>query len=140
MAHKIENLAVVALHGDRITDASVQCLGATLLRGAGGIRLQAEFLDAGVRLDAVEILLVAGAFGYHLRPDSLAGGGLLPASLAAKVEAVGNTCKAGAVTLLTNDGTRRELEAVAARVHSIELANDAAFGRRFVEQMAFGDA
>jgi hypothetical protein len=25
-------------------------------------------------------------------------------------------------------------------VRSIELANDAAFGRRFVEQMAFGDA
>jgi uncharacterized 2Fe-2S/4Fe-4S cluster protein (DUF4445 family) len=53
---------------------------------------------------------------------------------------VGNTCKAGAVTLLTNDGARRELGAVAARVRSIELANDVAFGRRFVEQMAFGDA
>jgi len=79
-------------------------------------------------------------FGYHLRPDSLAGSGLLPAPLAAKVEAVGNTCKAGAVTLLSNAGTRRELQAVAGRVRSIELANDAAFGRRFVEQMAFGDA
>jgi hypothetical protein len=32
------------------------------------------------------------------------------------------------------------LKAVTARVRSIELANDAAFGRRFVEQMAFGDA
>jgi uncharacterized 2Fe-2S/4Fe-4S cluster protein (DUF4445 family) len=93
-----------------------------------------------VRTQDVERVLVAGSFGYHLRPDSLAGSGLLPAPLAAKVEAVGNTCKAGAVTLLTNDDTRRELQAVAARVRSIELANDGAFGRRFVEQMAFGDA
>jgi uncharacterized 2Fe-2S/4Fe-4S cluster protein (DUF4445 family) len=96
--------------------------------------------EAKVRTEDVERVLVAGSFGYHLRPASLAGSGLLPAPLAAKVEAVGNTCKTGAVTLLTNDSTRRELETMAARVRSIELANDVAFGRRFVEQMAFGDA
>ena len=102
--------------------------------------LDALLAGAKVRRQDVERVLVAGSFGYHLRPDSLAGSGLLPAKLAAKVEAVGNTCKAGAVTLLSNAGTRRELESVAARVRSIELANDAAFARRFVEQMAFGDA
>ena len=102
--------------------------------------LESLLAQANVRTEDVERVLVAGSFGYHLRPDSLAGSGLLPAPLAAKVEAVGNTCKAGAVTLLTNDGARRELGAVAARVRSIELANDVAFGRRFVEQMAFGDA
>ena len=102
--------------------------------------LCALLAGAKVRRQDVQRVLVAGSFGYHLRPDSLAGSGLLPGSLAAKVEAVGNTCKAGAVTLLTNDGTRRELKAVTARVRSIELANDAAFARRFVEQMAFGDA
>ena len=62
-AHKIENLAVVTLHGDSIPDAGVEWLGAAWLGAAGGVRLQAEFLDAGVRLDAIEILLVAGAFG-----------------------------------------------------------------------------
>jgi len=102
--------------------------------------LDALLAGAKVRRQDVERVLVAGSFGYHLRPDSLAGSGLLPAELAAKVEAVGNTCKAGALTLLSNADTRRELESVAARVRSIELANDGAFGRRFVEQMAFGDA
>ena len=102
--------------------------------------LDALLAEAKVRREDVERVLVAGSFGYHLRPDSLAGSGLLPPELAAKVEAAGNTCKAGAVTLLTDDGTRRELQAVAGRVRSIELANDVAFGRRFVEQMAFGDA
>jgi uncharacterized 2Fe-2S/4Fe-4S cluster protein (DUF4445 family) len=102
--------------------------------------LDALLAGAKVRRQDVERVLVAGSFGYHLRPDSLAGSGLLPAELAANVEAVGNTCKAGAVTLLSNAGTRRELESVAARVRSIELTNDAAFARRFVDQMAFGDA
>jgi uncharacterized 2Fe-2S/4Fe-4S cluster protein (DUF4445 family) len=102
--------------------------------------LDALLAEAKVRTQDVERVLVAGSFGYHLRPDSLAGSGLLPAELAAKVEAVGNTCKAGAITLLTNDDTRRELKTVTARVRSIQLANDVAFGRRFVEQMAFGDA
>jgi len=101
--------------------------------------LDALLAEAKVRRRDIERVLVAGSFGYHLRPDSLAGSGLLPAELAAKVEAVGNTCKAGAVTLLSNAGTRRELESVAARVRGIELANDGAFARRFVEQMAFGD-
>lgn len=111
-----------------------------LARAAIRAGLDALLAEAKVRTQDVERVLVAGSFGYHLRPDSLAGSGLLPAPLAAKVEAVGNTCKAGAVTLLTNDDTRRELKAVAARVRSIELANDAAFGRLFVEQMVFGDA
>jgi uncharacterized 2Fe-2S/4Fe-4S cluster protein (DUF4445 family) len=102
--------------------------------------LDALLAEAKVRRQDVERVLVAGSFGYHLRPDSLAGSGLLPGSLAAKVEVVGNTCKAGAVTLLTNNGARRELQAVAARVRSIELANDVTFARRFVDQMAFGDA
>ena len=102
--------------------------------------LDALLAEAKVRREDVERVLVAGSFGYHLRPDSLAGSGLLPPELAAKVEAAGNTCKAGAVPLLTDAGTRRELQAVAGRVRSIELANDVAFGRRFVEQMAFGDA
>jgi uncharacterized 2Fe-2S/4Fe-4S cluster protein (DUF4445 family) len=102
--------------------------------------LDALLAEAKVRRQDVERVLVAGSFGYHLRPDSLAGSGLLPGSLAAKVEVVGNTCKAGAVTLLTNNGARRELQVVAARVRSIELANDVTFARRFVDQMAFGDA
>jgi uncharacterized 2Fe-2S/4Fe-4S cluster protein (DUF4445 family) len=83
---------------------------------------------------------VAGSFGYHLRPESLAGAGLLPPVLAARVEAAGNTCKSGAVTLLTSDGARHELLSVAKRVRSVELSNDEAFGRRFVSHMAFAKA
>ena len=101
--------------------------------------LDALLAQAKVRAEDVKRVLVAGSFGYHLRPDSLAGSGLLPKGLAAKVEAAGNTCKAGAVTLLRNDSSRRELVAVAGRVRTIELANDMAFGKRFVDQMAFGE-
>jgi uncharacterized 2Fe-2S/4Fe-4S cluster protein (DUF4445 family) len=134
-----EGRCVLRLAGDVIlTQKDVRQV--QLAKAAIRAGLDALLAEAKVRRQDVERVLVAGSFGYHLRPDSLAGSGLLPASLAAKVEAVGNTCKAGAITLLTNDGTRRELKAAAGRVRSIELANDCAFGRRFVEQMAFRDA
>jgi uncharacterized 2Fe-2S/4Fe-4S cluster protein (DUF4445 family) len=102
--------------------------------------LEALLDSAKVGVEDVKRVLVAGSFGYHLRPESLAGAGLLPPVLAARVEAAGNTCKSGAVTLLTSDGARHELLSVAKRVRSVELSNDEAFGRRFVSHMAFAKA
>ena len=102
--------------------------------------LEALLNSAGVGVSDVKRVLVAGSFGYHLRPESLAGAGLLPPQLAARVEAVGNTCKSGAVTLLTSDSARRELLAVAKRTRSVELSNDDGFSRRFVSHMAFGES
>jgi uncharacterized 2Fe-2S/4Fe-4S cluster protein (DUF4445 family) len=101
--------------------------------------LEALLDSAKVGLADVQRVLVAGSFGYHLRPESLAGTGVLPPRLAARVEAVGNTCKSGAVTLLTSDSARHELVAVAKRTQSVELSNDDGFGRRFVSHMAFGE-
>ena len=101
--------------------------------------LEALLDSAKVSVSDLKRVLVAGSFGYHLRPESLAGAGILPPHLAARVEAAGNTCKSGAVTLLTNDSTRHELLAVAKRTRSLELSNDDAFSRRFVSHMAFGE-
>jgi uncharacterized 2Fe-2S/4Fe-4S cluster protein (DUF4445 family) len=102
--------------------------------------LEALLDSAKVGVQDVKRVLVAGSFGYHLRPDSLAGAGLLPPGLAARVEAAGNTCKSGAVTLLTSDDARQELLSVAKRVRSVELSNDEAFSKRFVRHMAFGES
>jgi len=102
--------------------------------------LEALLDRAEVRSDDVRRVLVAGSFGYHLRPESLAGAGLLPGHLATRVEAVGNTCKSGAVSLLTSAPARQDLMSAANRVRSVELSNDVAFGRRFVSHMAFGGA
>jgi uncharacterized 2Fe-2S/4Fe-4S cluster protein (DUF4445 family) len=102
--------------------------------------LEALLDSAKVCVEDVKRVLVAGSFGYHLRPESLAGAGLLPPVLAARVEAAGNTCKSGAVTLLTSATARHVLLSVAKRVRSVELSNDEAFGRRFVSHMAFGES
>ena len=102
--------------------------------------LEALLDSAGVSVLEVKGVLVAGSFGYHLRAESLAGAGLLPPRLAAKVEAAGNMCKSGAVTLLTSDSARHELSAVAKRTRCVELSNDDAFSRRFVSHMAFGES
>jgi uncharacterized 2Fe-2S/4Fe-4S cluster protein (DUF4445 family) len=110
-----------------------------LAKAAVRAGLEALLDSAKVSVSGVKRVLVAGSFGYHLRPESLAGAGLLPPLLASRVEAAGNTCKSGAVTLLTCDSTRHELLAVAKRTRSVELSNDDAFSRRFVRHMAFGE-
>ena len=95
---------------------------------------------AGITEREVHRVLVAGSFGYHLRAASLTGTGLLPSALAAKMETAGNTSKAGAATLLTHAPSRLELETVARTVRGIDLADDPAFGKRFVDHMAFTGA
>ena len=111
-----------------------------LAKAAIRVGLEVLLASARVNVSDVKRVLVAGSFGYHLRPDSLVGAGLLPPRLAARVEAAGNTCKSGAVTLLTSDSARHELSAVAKRTRSVELSNDDAFNRRFVSHMAFGES
>ncbi len=113
----------------------VQLAKAAIRAGLEVLLARAECSEADV-----DRVLVAGSFGYHLRADSLRGSGLLPAGLAAKVEAAGNTCKTGAVTLLTSTPARSELGEVAARVRAVELSEDSAFARRFVDHMTFGGA
>ena len=95
---------------------------------------------AGAQTAEVSRVLVAGSFGYHVSAESLGASGLVPESLARRVSAVGNTSKSGAVLLLTNRGARREVAEIAARTRAIDLAEDVAFERRFVRQMAFGEA
>jgi len=94
---------------------------------------------AGASEAEVYSVLVAGSFGYHVSPDSLGGSGLLPARLARRVVAVGNTSKTGAVLLLTSTSARREVARLSERAHAIDLADDAGFERRFVGEMSFGE-
>lgn len=94
---------------------------------------------AGANEADVSRVLVAGSFGYHVSPESLAGSGLLPRRLARRVVAVGNTSKTGAVLLLTSTSARREVARLSERAHAIDLADDAGFERRFVGEMSFAE-
>jgi uncharacterized 2Fe-2S/4Fe-4S cluster protein (DUF4445 family) len=100
-----------------------------------GIELMLKANNLGP--ENVDRVLIAGSFGYHLRAPSLINLGLLPREFAGRVEFVGNTSKTGAQAFLLNRQTRENLRAITQKVRVLELANDAAFEKAFVQALAF---
>jgi hypothetical protein len=97
------------------------------------LMLAANGLTPG-RVDRVPI---AGSFGFHLRTGSLLNLGLLPREFAGRVEFVGNTSKTGARAFLLNRRLCDDLAALVRRVRVLELANDPAFEKPFVNALSF---
>jgi uncharacterized 2Fe-2S/4Fe-4S cluster protein (DUF4445 family) len=91
----------------------------------------------GIEASAVGRVLIAGSFGFHLRTASLIHLGLLPKEFSDRVEFVGNTSKSGAQAFLLNRHTREQMKQTIARVEVLELANDPAFEKSFVQSLQF---
>ncbi len=105
----------------------------------GAIRTGIEYLlrDTGVSPAEVDEVLIAGAFGYHLREKNLVAVGLLPEAFRGKINFVGNTSRTGGVAFLLNKSYREEIERVVKTVRTIELANYRDFDKTFVNFLRF---
>lgn len=100
-----------------------------------------------VLLDALQIkekqimrVLLAGAFGSHLSPDSLCRIGLLPEAFRGKVESIGNAAGEGAKLYAKNYLLFEESERLARETEYIELTLSAAFSNYYIDAMAFPEA
>jgi uncharacterized 2Fe-2S/4Fe-4S cluster protein (DUF4445 family) len=91
----------------------------------------------GLAAAQVDRVLIAGSFGFHLRTANLIHLGLLPREFKDRVEFVGNTSKSGARAFLLNRRLRDELKQLVQRVRVLELANDPAFEKTFVQALSF---
>lgn len=105
----------------------------------GAIRTGIEMLlkAAGIEAARVDRVLIAGSFGFHLRTASLIHLGLLPKEFDDRVEFVGNTSKSGAEAFLLNRDAREEMKQAVAQVEVLELANDPAFEKSFIQSLRF---
>jgi uncharacterized 2Fe-2S/4Fe-4S cluster protein (DUF4445 family) len=105
----------------------------------GAIRVGIELLleHAGISPAAVDEVLIAGSFGYHLRPESLLTIGLLPPEFADRISFVGNTARSGAQALLLNSASRSVMLHLTDTIEVIELAARPDFERRFAAGLGF---
>ena len=108
-------------------------LAKAAVRAGIELMLRANHLTAA----QVDRVLIAGSFGFHLRTASLIHLGLLPREFKDRVEFVGNTSKSGARAFLLNRRLRDELKQLAQRVRVLELANDPAFEKTFIQALSF---
>ncbi|HOV68819.1 MAG TPA: ASKHA domain-containing protein [Clostridia bacterium] len=103
------------------------------------IRAGIELLLHSAKLSAesIDAVLIAGAFGYHLREESLINIGLLPGTVRGKVRFIGNTSISGGRAFLINKACRAEMEQQVKDVTVLELSARPDFQDVFVDQLAF---
>ncbi len=107
------------------------------------IQLAKAALFAGARLlmdrlgiDAVDRIVLAGAFGSHIDVKHAMVLGMIPDCDLARVASAGNAAGTGARIALVNNGARQEIEALARRIEKVETAVEPTFQAHFVEAMA----
>jgi len=92
----------------------------------------------GVAPADVRRVLLAGAFGSTIRPESAVAIGLLPDGIdPARVCAVGNTAAAGARAFLASRRAREEATRLARWLEVVELSADLDFQDAFADAMMF---
>ncbi len=104
------------------------------------IQLAKAALYAGARLlmdklkvDKVDRVVLAGAFGAHISPLHAMVLGMIPDVPLDKVTSAGNAAGTGARIALLNSHARAEIEAVVKTIEKIETAVEPKFQQHFVE-------
>ena len=107
------------------------------------IQMAKAALYSGARLlmdkfgvDAVDRVVLAGAFGAHISPKHAMVLGMIPDAPLNKVTSAGNAAGTGARIALLNRDARGEIEETVRRIHKVETAIEPRFQEHFVNASA----
>ena len=115
----------------RITQTDVRAIQLAKAALYAGARLLMDHLG----IDAVDRIVLAGAFGSHIDVKYAMVLGLIPDCDLAKVQSAGNAAGTGALIALLNQKARDEIQRVVRNVEKIETAVEPRFQAHFVEAM-----
>jgi len=101
----------------------------------GAIHAAARILMKKMGVERLDRVVLAGAFGSVINPESAAAIGLFPELGFEKICSVGNAAGEGARIALLNRGKRNEADEINRRVEFVELANFPGFEREFADAM-----
>jgi uncharacterized 2Fe-2S/4Fe-4S cluster protein (DUF4445 family) len=102
---------------------------------AAGIRILMK--TRGVTIEEIDEVLLAGAFGNYLNPQSACAIGLIPRELDGKIKMVGNAAGAGAKLALLSVGEYNRAVKLARITEFVELGSDRDFSVIFAESLYF---
>lgn len=119
-----------------LTQKDVRALQLSKAALAAGISLMLD--RVGVPPTDVDEVLLAGAFGSALRPESALCTGLLPTGFrVGRIRAVGNAALAGTYRCLLRTEAEGMADRIAGEVVHVGLAGEAAFHDAFADAMEF---
>jgi uncharacterized 2Fe-2S/4Fe-4S cluster protein (DUF4445 family) len=101
------------------------------------VALNALLKRAGLVVEDVAQVYLAGALGEHLEPGDLISLGFLPERWREKIRTAGNTSLAGTLLALRSAETRSWLATLSGRIAVDNLVEQKDFGTRFIQAMRF---
>lgn len=108
-----------------------------LAKGAILSGFMALMNKAGIGMEDLDRVLIAGQFGAHLPADSITGTGILPFEVEDRIEYVGNTSKTGAYMALMSGEVKRGMEELAHEMDYLELGATENYERLLSECLIF---
>jgi uncharacterized 2Fe-2S/4Fe-4S cluster protein (DUF4445 family) len=123
---------------DAITVSQKDVRSLQLAKAAIRLGIQALVESAGISEDALEQVIIAGAFGTYIDVESAVVIGMLPRLPLERFRQVGNAAGTGARMALISRTRRLQAQQIAARDGYIELATIPDFNRKFAEASSFG--
>jgi len=109
-----------------------------LAKGAIRTGIQVLLETTGHSEEDIKQVVIAGAFGTYITVASAVTIGMLPALSLARFRQVGNAAGMGAKLALISSSKRAEAQAIASKVHYIELATAADFKSTFIQASYLG--
>lgn len=92
---------------------------------------------AGITMEELDKVMIAGQFGAHLPAESLVGTGILPEEIKDKLVYVGNSSKTGAYMALMSQKVKKDMEELAQVMDYMELGATEGYERLFSECLIF---
>lgn len=108
-----------------------------LAKGAIAAAVEMLLAHMGLTADNLDEIIIAGAFGFHLKAESLKTISLIPANYEGPVHFVGNSSLAGAARILLTPSAIKALDALSEETEVIELGFDPKFQETFVRHLGF---
>ncbi len=102
---------------------------------AAGIQTLAR--HAGIKIDDIKKVYLAGGFGNHMNIESAVKIGLIPSELCKKIEFIGNAAGIGAVESLLSEELLEETLNIKKQIRYVELSADKDFSENYIENMIF---
>lgn len=108
-----------------------------LAKGAIATGVKMLLKEIGISITEVKKIIIAGAFGYHINPESLKKIGIIPQGFKGKVTFVGNSAAEGARQALLNNKKLKKMVRISENIIVLELSKKAEFQNYFIKELNF---
>ena len=97
-----------------------------------------EYLkELNIKIEDIEEVVIAGAFGYHIDAESIKTIGLIPKGFNGSVTFVGNSSVEGAALAAINDDILNKMVEIKEKIDVIELSTKDDFQEYFIGELNF---